>query len=191
MDRYFLMYKPFKVWCQFSREGTGKQVLGDVFPFPAEVYPLGRLDEDSEGVLLLSSERSLMARYANGRTEKEYWVQVEGQATAECCKSLEKGITVRIKGKEEFLKAQKAELLEHPVLPERNPPIRFRKEIPDSWIRIVLTEGKNRQVRRMTAAVGFPTLRLVRFRIGSLNVQGMNSGEIRELSRKEFLEALK
>lgn len=190
MDRYFLLYKPFQVWCQFSREGTDKRVLGDVFPFPGEVYPLGRLDEDSEGALLLSSERSLMSRYTNGKTEKEYWVQVEGMATPEMCRLLEQGVVVRIKGKEEFLKAKRAQLLEHPELPERHPPIRFRKEIPDSWVSIVLTEGKNRQIRRMTAAVGFPTLRLVRYRIGQLTVSGMQSGEVRELSRNEFLKGL-
>jgi 23S rRNA pseudouridine2457 synthase len=178
---YILFYKPFNVLCQFSPEGD-KQTLADYLDVPKDVYPVGRLDYDSEGLLLLTNDKSLNARLLNPSNahKREYWVQVEGTITEEALQQLSSGVTISIDGKQhDTLPAKATFLPDEPALPPRNPPIRFRKNIPVSWISLTLHEGKNRQVRRMTAAVGFPTLRLVRWRIGGLTLSDMEPGEFR------------
>lgn len=192
--RYFLLYKPYDTLSQFSREGD-KLTLADLeFTFPDDVYPVGRLDADSEGLLLLTNDKQLNHRLLNPkfRHNRTYYVQVEGVLTDEACQKLTQGITISIDGKPyHTLPADARPLVPAPDLPARNPPIRYRASIPASWLAISLHEGKNRQVRRMTAAVGFPTLRLVRWAIESLTAEGMAPGDVRELSRTEVVRGLK
>lgn len=192
MFYYYALYKPYEVLTQFSPE-QNKKTLKDCIDVPVDVYPVGRLDYDSEGLLLLTNDTSLNAALLHPKHshERTYLVQVEGQITATAIQMLEKGVTINVNGKSYRTMPAKASLLQAaPDLPDRNPPIRFRKNIPTSWISLALSEGKNRQVRKMTAAVGFPTLRLVRYRIGKLNVAGWESGELRKYSRKEFLDLI-
>jgi 23S rRNA pseudouridine2457 synthase len=185
--QYYLFYKPFRVLCQFSPEG-GKQTLADYLNVPRDVYPVGRLDYDSEGLLLLTNDKSLNAQLLHPQRahERVYWVQVEGAVTPDALERLNKGVVINIDGKQHKTLPAKARLItEEPDLPPRNPPIRFRQHIPVSWISLSLTEGKNRQVRRMTAAVGFPTLRLVRWQIRAATIRGLLPGEYRMLEAEE------
>lgn len=182
---YYLIYKPFQVLCQFSPV-AGKETLADHFDFPKDVYPIGRLDFDSEGLLLLSNDKSLNAKLLEpGKAhEREYWVQVEGAITPEALSQLSSGVIINIDGKAyNTLPAYAMAIKGEPKLPARNPPIRFRQNIPTSWLSLALREGKNRQVRRMTAAVGFPTLRLVRWRFGNLTASGLEPGDYRIISK--------
>ena len=177
---------------QFSGEGD-KVTLADLdAEFPADVYPVGRLDADSEGLLLLTSDKQLNHRLLNPkfRHRRTYYVQVEGMLTEEACRQLSEGVTISVDGKPYHTLPADARLLPEPLLPERTPPIRFRASIPTSWLAISLHEGKNRQVRRMTAAVGFPTLRLVRWAIEDLTAENMTPGQVRELGRADALRAL-
>ncbi|GAC1438656.1 MAG: pseudouridine synthase [Sediminibacterium sp.] len=186
MNRYFIIYKPYLALSQFSPE-EGKQTLADFFELPRTVYPVGRLDHDSEGLLLLTDDRQLNHRLLHPQFvhEREYWVQVDGHITSDAIRELQNGVDINIDGSIYHTKPCKAFLFtEPPVVPPRNPPIRFRKEIPSPWIRVQLTEGKNRQVRKMTAKVGFPTLRLIRYRIEQLALDQMQPGDIRELSEQ-------
>jgi len=192
MLRYFIAYKPFQVLTQFSR-AQGKNTLKDFFSVSRDVYPVGRLDYDSEGLLLLTNDKPLNNRLLNplSHYEKEYWVQVEGAITGTELAQLEAGVIITVTGNSYLTKNCKAELFfNSPAVPERIPPIRFRKNIPTSWIRLTLTEGKNRQVRKMTAAVGYPTLRLIRARLGNLNFEGLAPGAMKELSREEAYSKL-
>ena len=192
MLRYFIVYKPFQVLTQFS-PGQGKKTLKDFFSVSRDIYPVGRLDYDSEGLLLLTNDKSLNHRLLNplSHHEKEYWVQVEGAITGTELHQLEAGVIITVNRNSYLTKNCKAEkFLNAPVVPERIPPIRFRKNIPTSWIRLTITEGKNRQVRKMTAAVGYPTLRLIRTRLGNLSFEGLLPGEIKELSREEAYSKL-
>jgi 23S rRNA pseudouridine2457 synthase len=185
--QYYLIYKPFQVMSQFS-PAEGKQTLKDYFEVENDVYPVGRLDFDSEGLLLLTNDKSLNQLLLNSPKphEREYYAQVEGVVTTAALASLAKGVTINIDGKPHNTLPAKARLLSaDPALPERHPPIRYRASIPVSWISLTLQEGKNRQVRRMTAAVGFPTLRLVRWRIGRYTLEGLEPGDMRMLTRGE------
>ena len=178
---------------QFNPE-EGKSGLAELFDFPKDVYPVGRLDADSEGLLILTNDKTLNNRLLHPRNKhwRSYLAQVDGAITPEALRQLEQGPVIRINKKDYKTLAAKASLLSSsPELPERHPPIRYRKEIPTSWISLSLQEGKNRQVRRMTAAVGFPTLRLVRTEIESLSIQGMDSGEVKELERENLYRLLK
>ncbi|QIP13537.1 pseudouridine synthase [Spirosoma aureum] len=189
---YFLIYKPYLMLSQFSQEG-GKPTLADLdYDFPKDVYPVGRLDADSEGLLLLTSDKQLNHRLLNPkfRHNRTYYVQVEGVLTNEASRQLSEGITISVDGKPYQTLPAEARSLAEPNLPERTPPIRYRATIPTSWLSIALHEGKNRQVRRMTAAVGFPTLRLVRWAIVDLTADGMMPGQVKELSRSEVLRGL-
>lgn len=177
-------HKPYGVLSQFTQEAAGQHTLAE-FDFPADVYPIGRLDSDSEGLLLLSNEREITDRLLNPRYghERTYWVQVEGIPTEEALQALRKG-GLNIKG--HFTAPCSVRLLDTaPCQKERVPPIRQRAHIPTSWIELRLTEGKNRQVRRMTAAVGFPTLRLIRAAIGKYELLNLVEGTWRELDREE------
>ena len=171
-----LLNKPFRVLSQF-RDADGRATLGDFVDVP-NVYPAGRLDYDSEGLILLTDDGRLQARISQprSRTRKTYWAQVEGTPTDDQLRQLERGVKL----KDGPARAVSAQLIDEPAeLWERDPPIRYRKNVPDSWIEVVLTEGRNRQVRRMTAAVGLPTLRLVRYSIGEWSIDGLAPGEWR------------
>ena len=192
MSRYFTIYKPYQVLTQFTSQ-TGKSTLADFFKVPGNVYPVGRLDYDSEGLLILTDDVNINHRLLHPlhKHEREYWVQVEGQVTTEAVMQLKKGVTITIDGK--AYKSQPATatiFADEPPVPERNPPIRFRKSIPTSWLSLTLTEGKNRQVRRMTAAVGFPTLRLIRYRIATLTLVDLEPGQIKEWTQPDIYKAL-
>jgi 23S rRNA pseudouridine2457 synthase len=175
--------KPFGVVSQFTREHSSHRTLAE-FGFPPAVYPIGRLDLDSEGLLLLTDESELHEILLNPKMAhpREYWVQVERIPTKEALAKLESGVVI---GGYRTLPA-KVKLLEPPPdVPPRNPPVRFRKSVPDCWISIELREGKNRQVRRMTAAVGHPTLRLIRVRIGQFRLGDLPQGKWKVLSGEE------
>ncbi|WP_343700589.1 pseudouridine synthase [Chitinophaga sp.] len=189
---YFIVYKPYEVLTRFGKEGN-KAVLSDYFTVPKDVYPVGRLDYESEGLLILSNDKSLNHRLLNPaqRHEREYWVQVDGAVTNEAVRLLQEGVTINVDGKPYRTRGCDAAIFtEEPFVPERNPPIRFRKHIPAPWLRLILREGKNRQVRKMTAAVGFPTLRLIRYRIERLTIDGMQPGDLVELKQPEIYKAL-
>ncbi len=170
--------KPFDVVCKFRPE-PGRRTLADFIEVPG-VYPAGRLDTDSEGLLLLTDDGVLQARISNPRHElaKVYWAQVEGVPTDEALEMLRKGVKLP----DFTTKPADARLIDEPAgLWPRVPPIRYRAKIPTSWLELTLREGRNRQVRRMTARVGFPTLRLVRARIGKVRVEDVPPGEWREI----------
>ncbi len=181
--RYLLFYKPFEVLSQFSREGT-KRTLANYFPeLQPDIYPVGRLDYDSEGLLILTNDKRLTHQLldpsqAHPRT---YWVQVEGAISQAALDQLRTGVTISVNGQKHRTRPALAQAIPEPVVPERNPPIRYRAAIPTSWVELTLTEGKNRQVRRMTAAVGFPTLRLIRVAIGNLQIGALQPGDWREV----------
>jgi len=171
-----LLNKPYQVLSQF-RDADGRATLADFIDVP-KVYPAGRLDYDSEGLLLLTDSGALQARISQPRSKmpKVYQAQVEGEPDDGQLRRLVQGVTL----KEGPAMAVSARRIDEPEgLWDRNPPIRYRKNVPDSWIEVVLTEGRNRQVRRMTAAVGLPTLRLVRYAVGDWTVDGLASGEWR------------
>ena len=175
---------------QFSGEEFTLASLGD---FPKEVYPVGRLDKDSEGLLLLTDDKALNHQLLNPRFghQRTYYVQVEGIPTSEALAQLQQGVTIQVDGMSYRTKPALVKLLDPaPILPERNPPIRYRASIPDCWLALTLIEGKNRQVRKMTAAVGFPTLRLVRFSMEKITLDGMEAGEVRELSQELVYRSL-
>lgn len=192
--RYFLIYKPFGTMSQFSREGD-KLTLADLpFDFPKDVYPVGRLDADSEGLLLLTNDSFLNNRLLNPKFkhQRTYFVQVDGQITPEACQKLQSGVTISIDGKPHHTLPAKVQLLvNEPLFPERHPPVRFRQNIPTSWISLTLHEGKNRQVRRMTAAVGFPTLRLVRWSIEDVKLGSLQPAEVKEVEKEWLFKKLK
>lgn len=194
MFHYIQFYKPYQVLSQFSPD-PGKKTLADCFDdLPTDVYPVGRLDYDSEGLLLLTNDKKWNGLLLNPdhRHERCYYVEVEGEISQQAMRLLENGVNIRIDGKAYKTRRARVRLLEEaPDLPERNPPVRFRKNIPTSWVALTLHEGKNRQVRRMTAAVGFPTLRLVRYSMGSLHIGGMQSGEWKRLSAEEWMQSLR
>jgi 23S rRNA pseudouridine2457 synthase len=209
-------HKPYGVLSQFTADGSPNRPLAE-FGFPKHVYPIGRLDADSEGLLLLSDEPELNERLLHPRHahEREYWAQVERIPTSEALAQLAKGVTIQghktLPCRAWMLKPQPVILGENPSpgfatfapsdgerdgvrgtpqLPPREPPIRFRKSVPDCWIGLELIEGKNRQVRRMTAAIGHPTLRLVRVRIGGLRLEDLPAGQWKELSQEERVTVL-
>lgn len=178
--RYIIFNKPYGVLSQFSGE---RQTLRDFIPV-RNVYPVGRLDHDSEGLLLLTDDGVLQHRLSDPKFQhpRTYWVQVERIPDAAALRRLSEGVTIQ--GYRTRL-ARVRVLPADPPLPPRDPPIRFRKTVPTAWIEITLSEGRNRQVRRMTAAVGHPTLRLVRIAIGDLRMGSLAPGEWRDLTAAE------
>jgi 23S rRNA pseudouridine2457 synthase len=176
-------HKPYGVLSQFTADGSSNRTLAE-FGFPREVYPIGRLDSDSEGLLLLSNEAALNERLlhpGNAHT-RTYWAQVERIPSPEALCELEHGLLL---GHFKTRPCAATTLDPQPLIPPRDPPIRVRKNVADIWIQLVLTEGKNRQVRRMTAAIGHPTLRLIRVAIGRFWLGELESGHWRELSPVE------
>jgi 23S rRNA pseudouridine2457 synthase len=185
LAHYLLFNKPYGVLSQFSGEG---RTLRDYIDVPG-VYPVGRLDKDSEGLMFLTDDGPLQHRLSDPRYEhpRTYWVQVEGVPDPASLRTLAAGIAIQ----DYRTRPAKVRLLDRePDFPPRDPPIRFRKSIPASWIELTLKEGRNRQVRRMTAAVGFPTLRLVRVAIGSWQLEALAAGEWRELSGPQLAHVI-
>jgi 23S rRNA pseudouridine2457 synthase len=185
MSRVLLFNKPYGVITQFT-SGEGHATLADYIPVPG-VYPAGRLDLDSEGLLILTDDGALQARISHPRHKlpKTYWVQVEGIPDEQALTRLRRGLDLG-----EFrTKPCRARVIDEPPgLWPRNPPIRFRKAIPTTWLEIIIAEGKNRQVRRMTAKVGYPTLRLIRWAVGSWTLDGVGPGTWRYLTKDEMRE---
>ncbi|HEY9747152.1 MAG TPA: pseudouridine synthase [Allocoleopsis sp.] len=183
--RYLLFYKPYDVLTQFTDNSSEspRQTLKDYISVPG-VYPVGRLDRDSEGLLLLTNHGQLQHRLSDPQFQhpRTYWVQVERIPDAAALAQLRQGVTIQ---GYRTRPAQVQLLPSEPTLPPREPPIRFRKNVPTAWLEMTLTEGKNRQVRRMTAAVGFPTLRLVRVAIAHLRLTGLEPGQWRDLTAAE------
>lgn len=181
--RYLIFYKPYDVLSQFSSTEQRHTTLKSFISVPG-VYPVGRLDRDSEGLLLLTDDGKLQNRLCHPRFHhpRTYWAQVEHIPDADSLRRLCQGITIR---DYTTLPAQATLLSTEPSLPPRIPPIRFRKNIPTAWLQLTLREGKNRQVRRMTAAIGFPTLRLVRVSIGHLHLDNLRPGQWRYLTADE------
>lgn len=187
-DRYLLFYKPYNVLCQFTEPDADapRQTLKDFIPVP-DVYPVGRLDQDSEGLLLLTNNGSLQHRLSHPKFQhpRTYWVQVEGAPQDSDLDPLRHGVTIR---DYRTLPATVTLFPTAPALPPRDPPIRDRRHIPTTWLELTLIEGRNRQVRRMTAAIGFPTLRLVRSRIATLRLDGLAPGQWRDLTPAELAD---
>ena len=177
MPSIILLNKPFGILSQFS--GDDPSITLTPYINKPNVYPAGRLDRDSEGLLVLTDDGRLQHKISDPRFDKEktYWAQVEGEITEEALRALRNGLSL----KDGTTKPAKARLLQEPTLWARTPPIRERTAIPTSWVEIIITEGRNRQVRRMTAATGFPTLRLVRMKIGDWELGELKPGESKQL----------
>ncbi len=185
--KYFIINKPYGVLSQFS-DKENRVMLSSLHNFPSDVYPVGRLDMDSEGLLIITNDKFLTDYLLNPKNkhEREYFVQVEGIPSENDLQKLRDGIVL----KDGLTLPAKAKIIDKPDFQPRVPPIRERKNIPTSWLSLTLIEGRNRQVRRMTAAIGFPTLRLVRVRIKNLFLGGLDAGTVRELTDSE-IEKLK
>jgi 23S rRNA pseudouridine2457 synthase len=185
--KYFLVNKPYGMLTQFT-DSEKRQTLGSLYKFPKDVYPVGRLDMDSEGLLFLTNDKSLTDYLFNpqNKHEREYYVQVEGIPNEIDLQKLRQGIKLN----DGPALPAKVKMIVNPTFPPRTPPIRERKNIPTSWLSIILTEGRNRQVRRMTAGIGYPTLRLVRVRIENIELGDLNVGEVRALTESK-IEKLK
>lgn len=184
-QRHFVFYKPDGVLSQFVSAQTkrkNKQMLGDFFDFPEGTMAIGRLDEPSEGLLFLTTDGKTSERVRSKSVEKEYWVQVDGDLTEEAINQLQNGVEISIEGKPyKTLPCSAFRFGTKPQLPVRRKKIRDERHGPTSWLSVTLTEGKYRQVRKMTAAVGFPTLRLIRVRIGNHKLGNLKPGEVVEV----------
>lgn len=180
MQLLFALYKPFGYLSQFKTDAKRKKLLGELYPFPEGTMAIGRLDEESEGLLLLTTDGRISEDVRSSGIEKEYYVQVDGQITDEAIEKLSTGVSVTIEGTPYITMPCKVQRLESiPEFPPRSRPVRSDRHGPTSWISITLREGRNRQIRKMTAAVGFPTLRLVRIRIGEITIGNLQPGEVK------------
>lgn len=182
--QHFAIYKPDGYLSQFinnQTKRTNKKMLGDLFDFPLNTMAIGRLDEPSEGLLLLTTNGKTSEYIRSSKIEKEYFAQVDGIISNEAIELLKNGVEINTESGKYLTKNCKVEILETPKLPKRTKKIRDDRHGPTSWISITLTEGKFRQVRKMTAAVGFPTLRLVRVRIGKFELKNMLPGEVKSI----------
>lgn len=185
--RYFLIHKPFGFLSQFVCELPKKKLLGELYDFPEGTMAIGRLDEDSEGLLLLTTSGVMSERVRSSAIEKEYFAQVDGAIGEDALQKLRTGIEIGIRNLKYTTKPCKVKLLEvAPDFPPRTKKIRDDRHGPTCWISIVLTEGKFRQIRKMTAAAGFPTLRLFRVRIGNIHLGDLRPGEVREVPESVF-----
>jgi 23S rRNA pseudouridine2457 synthase len=189
MDKYqsYLIYKPYMVLSQFTKETAEDVTLADLgLKLPKDCYSIGRLDKDSEGLLILTNDNSLKQKLADPSNDKQkiYYVQIEGEITEMALNQLRNGVTISINGKDYQTRRAKAKKIEEPnMIPPRNPPIRHRANIPTEWISISVSEGKNRQIRKMCAKVGFPVLRLVRHSMGPYHLGMMNGQKIIRLPK--------
>ncbi len=186
--KYYIFNKPYNVLSQFTKELPQHITLQDFLSLEKDIYPVGRLDKDSEGLLLLTNDNHFKTRILDPKSEKSksYWVQVEGEISNQAKVLLEKGVDIKLKTGIYRTKPCKISIIEEPKVPMRNPPIRKRKNIPTQWIEITITEGKNRQIRKMCAAVGFPCLRLIRCKIGSMMFADVAQGSYRSLNSSEI-----
>jgi 23S rRNA pseudouridine2457 synthase len=186
-DRHFLVHKPVGYLSQFIRVGKRKKhLLGELYGFPEKTMAIGRLDENSEGLLFLTTNGMTSFTVLSRKVEKEYYVEVDGLITEEAVKQLREGVEIGVKGEKYFTLPCSAQALDTvPDFPERTKKIRDNRHGPTSWASITIREGKNRQIRKMTAAVGFPTLRLIRVRIGGVQLGSLQVGEVLEVD--EFL----
>ena len=180
--RHFILHKPLGVLSQFRCEHDWKRVLGEIYDFPEGAMPVGRLDEDSEGLLLLTTDGKLCDLMRAKDKEKEYYVQLDGLIDETGLGKLRNGIEIGIRGIKYLTLPCRAELIPDPEFPPRIKKIRDDRHGPTSWISIIITEGKNRQIRKMTAAAGFPTLRLLRVRVDQVALGDVTAGEVREVS---------
>ncbi|WP_445457347.1 pseudouridine synthase [Flavobacterium sp. HNIBRBA15423] len=180
---HFMLHKPHGYLSQFVYElKRKKKLLGELYPFPEGTMAIGRLDEDSEGLLLLTTDGKVSEQVRRKTVEKEYYAQVDGIITQEAVELLQNGVEIGVNGTKYLTRNCSAKLI--PVLPDYIGPgkrIRDERHGPTSWVSITVTEGKFRQVRKMTSAVGFPTLRLIRVRIGNMHLEGLNAGEVKEI----------
>ncbi|MFZ4106001.1 pseudouridine synthase [Flavobacterium sp.] len=183
MHYHFIIYKPYGYLSQFIYElKRPKKLLGELYDFPDDTMAIGRLDEDSEGLLLLTTDGMMSEIVRSKKVEKEYYVQVDGIITQDAIKKLKKGVLIGFDGKKYLTKECQASILnEIPDFPQRAKKIRDERHGPTSWLTVTISEGKFRQVRKMTSAVGFPTLRLVRVRIGSIHLNNLQPGEVLEV----------
>ncbi|WP_417800758.1 pseudouridine synthase [Tenacibaculum sp.] len=183
--RHFMIYKPYGFLSQFitnQKKGGKHKLLGELHAFPEKTMAVGRLDVKSEGLLLLTTDGKVSDFITTrGSVEKEYYVQLDGAITSEAIEQLRNGVEIGFEGKKYITKPCKVELIDTPHLPERSKKIRDSRHGPTPWITVTLTEGKFRQVRKMTSAVGFPTLRLVRVRVGDILLGNMQVGEVKEV----------
>ncbi len=186
--RHFIIHKPFGFLSQFKLEDNRKKkLLGELGDFPEGTMSIGRLDKDSEGLLLLTTDGKVSYDICSGKVEKEYYAQLDGDITDEALETMRNGVEIGFEGVRYMTKKCKASLLDpEPSFPPRIKKIRDDRHGPTSWVSIILKEGKYRQVRKMTAAVGFPTLRLFRVRIGKIKLGEMPAGEVKEVSRLEY-----
>lgn len=180
--KHFLVHKPYGYLSQFIYElKRTKKLLGDLHDFPPGTMAIGRLDEDSEGLLLLTTDGMISEVVRSKKVEKEYYAQVDGIITQKAVEQLQKGVIIGFKGTKYNTKKCQAKLIENPNFPLRSQKIRDDRHGPSSWVSMTLTEGKFRQIRKMTSAVGFPTLRLVRIRVGNIHLGTLQSGEVKEV----------
>jgi 23S rRNA pseudouridine2457 synthase len=205
--KYYKLYKPYRVLSQFTKDTPQQICLKDITNLDKDIYPVGRLDYDSEGLLLLTNDTTVNHQLLNPKmkTHKVYYAQLEGAITDEAIQKLKEGVEISIPAKKRKTpknkdKNHKQPLVEKyttlpceiykvpaPQIPERNPSIRVRENIPTTWISLFLIEGKNHQVRKMCAAVGFPVLRLIRYSIGKLTIKGMDVGDLVEITREDII----
>ena len=189
---YYILNKPYGYLSQFTPEGRWKG-LGELHIFPSDVYAVGRLDADSEGLLILTNDKALNHRLLDPKFQhvRTYLAQVDGDITEEAILKLQGELKITVRGNaHRTLGAEAMKMALPENLWERTPAVRFRANIPTSWVQLQVTEGKNRQVRKMTAAVGFPTLRLIRTHIEQLDVWNIKSGEVREITKEELYPLL-
>ncbi|MDO9594033.1 MAG: pseudouridine synthase [Lutibacter sp.] len=183
--RHFIIYKPFGYLSQFANNDISKhkkKLLGEFHKFPEKIMAIGRLDEKSEGLLLLTTDGNMSELVRSSNVEKEYFAEVDGDITSEAMEALKNGVEIGFGGIKYTTKPCNIyKLNEIPNLPERGKKLRDNRHGPTNWVSIILTEGKFRQVRKMTAAVGFPTLRLVRVRVGTIHINDMKVGEVKEI----------
>ncbi|MDL5512846.1 pseudouridine synthase [Arenibacter sp. M-2] len=188
---HFKIYKPFEMLSQLhsndAKEIRNKRFLSELYNFPEGIMPIGRLDEKSEGLLLLTTDGKLSDQINRSGVEKEYFVQLDGEITNEAIQLLQRGVEIGFHGKKYITKNTTVHRLSTlPVLPDPDKKLRIGRHRPTSWISITITEGKFRQVRKMTAAVGFPTLRLIRIRIGNIDMKGLTPGKVAPIQELSF-----
>ncbi len=189
---YYIIFKPYKMISQFTSSHKKKCLDELPFVFPKDVYPVGRLDENSEGLLILTNDKKLNHKLLNPQFEHKriYWAHLQGKITSEAIKKLEEGVAISVESEPYFTKPAKVKRINPPEnLPLRGHPV--KDTLPTSWIELVLTEGKNRQVRRMTSGVGFPTVRLIRVAIEDIRLENMQPGDVRELKKEVVYKKLK